>query len=456
MFDSVSKIIGKHSLKFGADVRDQRFHQTYFYNINGNFGFSGGGPNDVGFSDLVPNYLLGLPDTYSQGSANGVDVRTTQLSVFAQDAWKLKPNLTLDYGLRWELNTPQADAGSAFRPSAPVKPPVSFSVHSAPRIHWQPLLVRTTARPRDRPHRFSRLDWYCRATRESPAGLTNDYLKSLAPRVGLAWSPNWTGSWPAKLSGGPGKSSVRMGWGIFYDSNEELMLSSFAGQPPFGGSTFVSNVFFNTPFLGQNGTVTPNPFNGYSNPAPGSAVDFALFRPILLFGNFPETLRSQYAEQYHVTIQRQLPRDMMLQVGYVGSQGHRLLASLDQNFGDAQTCLDLNQIPGISCGPFGEDTAYSIPAGAIPPGVTLHLPYGSVPSVTGPNAESDYIGRAAQVFIPPVRTHDWGGLPARWCPSFQQPVRHGTNCKLGIQLASGATQQALLTWIAAFGLVYLE
>ena len=78
-FDSVSKIIGKHSLKFGADVRNQRFHQTYFYNINGNFEFSGGGPNDVGFADLVPNYLLGLPDTYSQGSANAVDVRTTQL-----------------------------------------------------------------------------------------------------------------------------------------------------------------------------------------------------------------------------------------------------------------------------------------------------------------------------------------------------------------------------------------
>ena len=49
LFESVSKIIGKHSLKFGTDVRNQRFHQTYFYNINGNFGFSGGGPNDVGF-----------------------------------------------------------------------------------------------------------------------------------------------------------------------------------------------------------------------------------------------------------------------------------------------------------------------------------------------------------------------------------------------------------------------
>ncbi|MGZ4814665.1 MAG: outer membrane beta-barrel protein, partial [Terriglobales bacterium] len=86
------------------------------------------------------------------------------------------------------------------------------------------------------------------------------------------------------------------------------------------------------------------------------------------------------------TIQRELARDLLLQVGYVGSQGHRLLASIDQNYGVAQTCLDLNQIPGMSCGPFGADSSYTIPAGAIPAGVTVHLPYGSVPSVTGPNA----------------------------------------------------------------------
>ncbi len=306
--------------------------------------------------------------------------------MFAQDAWKLRTNLTLYYGLRWELNTPQADAGKriqAFRPGQ------ATSIYQC-ELNSSDTLAATfgsnDCSPTGPAAAVFPLGLVLPGDKGVPAGLTNDYLKSLAPRVGLAWSPKWTGSWLAKLSGGPGKSSVRMGWGMFYDTNEELMLASFAAQPPFGGSTFVSNVFFNTPFLGQNGTVTPNPFNGYSNPTPGSTVDFALFRPILLFGNFPDTLRSQYAEQYHVTIQRQLQGDMMLQFGYVGSQGHRLLASLDQNFGDAQTCLDLNQIPGISCGPFGEDSAYSIPAGVIPPGVTLHLPYGSVPSVTGPNA----------------------------------------------------------------------
>ena len=110
VLDTYSKVVGAHTLKFGANLRNQRLNQLYFYDVNGAFQFTGGGPNDVGFSNLVPNYLLGLPDSYSQGSANSVDARTTQINLFAQDAWKARSNLTLNYGLRWELNTPQFDA----------------------------------------------------------------------------------------------------------------------------------------------------------------------------------------------------------------------------------------------------------------------------------------------------------------------------------------------------------
>ena len=455
LFESVSKIIGKHALKFGTDVRNQRFHQTYFYNINGNFGFSGGGPNDVGFSNLIPNYILGLPDTYSQGSANGVDVRTTQFGVFAQDTWKLRSNLTVYYGLRWELNTPQADAGKriqAFRPGQ------ATSIYQCELNSSNPLAATfgsNDCSPTGPAASVFPLGLVLPGDKGIPTGLTNDYLRSFAPRFGLAWSPNWKGGLIGKLSGGPGKSSVRIGWGMFYDSNEELMLASFAAQPPFGGSTFVSNVFFNTPFLGQNGTVTPNPFSGYSNPAPGSAVDFALFRPILLFGNFPDTMRSQYSEQYHLTIQRQLPQDMMMQVGYVGSQGHRLVASLDQNFGNAQTCLDLNKIPGLSCGPFGEDTSYSIPAGAIPPGVTLHLPYCSVPSVTGPNADPITLVGLRKHSSPLCEPTTGAGCPPDGVPVFSSlfamaPIANSAYNSLQTQLnkrfSHGVQLLASYTW----------
>jgi hypothetical protein len=455
LFDALSKIIGKHSLKFGVDVRNQRFHQTYFYNINGNLEFFGGGPNDVGFSDLVPNYLLGLPDSYSQGSANSVDGRTTQWGVFAQDSWKLQPNLTVYYGLRWELNTPQADAGKriqAFRPGQ------ATSVYQCQLNPSDPLigtLGSNDCSPNGPAASVFPLGLVFPGDQGVPPGLTNNYLRSWAPRLGLAWSPKWTNGWPAKVSGGPGQSSIRAGWGIFYDSNEELMLASFAAQPPFGGSTFISNVFFNTPFLAQDGTVVPNPFNGYSNPPRGSAVDFALFRPILLFGNFPNTLRSQYAEQYHVTIQRQLPRDMMLQVGYVGSQAHWLIASVDENFGNPQTCLDLNLIPGMSCGPYGEDSAYSIPAGAIPAGVTLHLPYGTVPTVTGPNANPITLVGLRRYSSPLCEPTTGAGCPPDGVPVFSSvfgmaPIANSAYNSLQVQVnkrySHGLQFLASYTW----------
>jgi hypothetical protein len=454
-FDSLSRTIGKHSLKFGTDARNQRFHQTYFFNINGNFEFNGEGPSDIGFSDLVPNYLVGLPDTYTQGAANALDVRTTQIGVFAQDAWKPRTNLTLYSGLRWELNTPQADAGKrmqAFRPGE------ATGVYPCQLSPSDPLVVTfgsTDCSPTGPAATVFPLGLVLPGDTGIPAGLTNNYLHSFAPRLGLAWSPGFSKGWLSKLAGGAGKSSVRMGWGMFYDSNEELILASFAAQPPFGGSTFISNPMFNTPFLSQNGTVTPNPFNGFESPAPGSPVDWARFRPIELFGNFPKTLRTAYSEQYHLTIERELPKDMMLQVGYVGSQGHRLLASVDQNFGNAQTCLDLNNIPGMSCGPFGEDSAYLIPANTIPAGVTLHLPYGSVPSVTGPNANPITLVGLRRYSSPLCEPTTGAGCPPDGVPVFSSlfamaPIANSSynsfQAELNRRFSHGLQLLASYTW----------
>jgi hypothetical protein len=383
--DTYSRIVGNHTLEFGTDSRNQRLHQMYLYDVNGAFSFIGGGPNDVGFSSVIPNYLLGLPDTYGQGSANALDVRAAQVDLFAQDDWKIRPSVALDYGLRWEFNTPQADAADrvqAFRPGQATK------IYPCVLGSTDPLLgsLGRDCSPQGPAGSVFPLGLVFPGDPGVPRGLTNQYLKAFAPRFGLAWSPEWSQGWLAKVFGGPGKSSIRLGWGMFYDSNEEMLFGeSFSAQPPFGGSTSINNTFLNTPFLGQNGSITPNPFHGFLDPKRGSPVDFALFRPITLYGNFPPTLRNQYSDHYHVTIQRELMRDTLWQFGYVGSQGHRLLASIDQNYGIAQTCLDLNLIPGQSCGPFGADSAYTIPAKAIPAGVTLHLPYGSVPTVTGPN-----------------------------------------------------------------------
>jgi len=386
--DTYTRILGSHTLKFGADVRDQRLHQSYFYDVNGGFYFMGGGPNDIGYSDLMPDYLLGLPDSYAQGSANAVDVRASEFDFFGQDAWKIKSNLTLNYGLRWEWNTPYEDGGDRIQEFRAGQATSAYSCVMSPTDPLTALLHGSSCSPGSNGESVFPLGLVFPGDAGVPSGLTNNYLHSFAPRLGLAWSPASSTGWVSKLSGGPGRTSVRVGWGMFYDSNEELIFESFTSQPPFGGTSTLSSVFFNTPFLHQDGSISPNPFHGFLDPQRGSAVDFAEFRPITLYGNFPSTLRSQYSGHYHLTVQRELARNTLWQFGYVGSEGHRLLANIDQDYGNAQTCLDLNKIPGMSCGPGGEDGRYIVPAGAIPPGATLHLPYGSVPSVTGPNANA--------------------------------------------------------------------
>ena len=429
--DTYTRIVGKHTLKFGADIRNQRLDQFYFYDVSGGFLFNGGGPNDVGFTSLIPNYLLGLPDSYTQGSSNAVDARTTQFDLFAQDAWKLRPNLTLNYGLRWEWNTPQADAGRRIQAFRPGQATGTYPCVLSPSDPLLGLDGSSDCSPQGPGRSVFPLGMVFPGDPGVPAGLTNNYLRAFAPRLGLAWSPSWSDGELAKVFGGPGKSSVRLGWGMFYDSNEEMVLAQFAAQPPFGGSAYLSNIFLNTPFLGQDGSITPNPFHGFLDPKPGSPVDFALFRPITLYGNFPRTLRDQYSAHYHVTVERELTRDTLWQFGYVGSQGHRLPASMDQNFGTPQTCLDLNQIPRLSCGPFGADAAYSIPAGAIPPGVTLHLPYGSVPVVTGPNANPITLVGLRKYSSPLCEPTTGAGCPPDGIPVFgnvfgQMPVANSS------------------------------
>src|SRR5258706_488020 len=123
--DSLTKVMGRHTTKFGVDLRNQRFFQTLFFDPNGDYSYFGGGLNDPialdvnGNQNLFPNYLLGLPDSYLQGSAQSEDVRGNSIYLFAQDSWKIRGNLPLNYGLRWEYNQPLYDAGlryQTFRP----------------------------------------------------------------------------------------------------------------------------------------------------------------------------------------------------------------------------------------------------------------------------------------------------------------------------------------------------
>jgi hypothetical protein len=196
------------------------------------------------------------------------------------------------------------------------------------------------------------------------------------------------------LTGGPGKSSISMGFGMFYNPIEQLVLEQFSAEPPFGGSNFIPTPFLQAPYVGQNGTISPNPFTGILNPPRGQAIDWSRFAGSIYFGQFPANMRPQYSDQYNLTIKRQLPGDILLQVAYVGSQGHRLLATYEVNPGNPTTCNDLAAL-GQGCGPLSEDTPYSF---TLPPGQVLHLPYvgGSSP---GPNTPCALVNPAPACII---------------------------------------------------------
>ncbi len=369
--DNYSKIIGRHSLKFGADTRYQMFNQLLYFDVNGDLSFlsSTSSPqgDDLGYSDAYPDYLLGLGNSFFQGSAQHELVRSTSIYLYAQDSWKIKPNVTLNYGLRWEMNTPLTDIGKkvqTFRPGQ------DSTIYPCTLPTTSPLYVAGSVTTCDEAG-VTPVGLVFPGDSGVPESLTNTYYKGFAPRLGLNWSPGWKDGLLAKLTGGPSNTSVSMGYGIFYNPIEQLVLEQFSAEPPFGGSNFITNPLLQTPYVDQTGSTYPNPFNGILNPPRGQAVDWEQFRPMTFFGEFPPNLRMQYSDQYNLTIKRQLPGQILFQIGYVGSQGHRLLASYEVNPGNPQTCNDLSAL-GQGCGPFGEDSPYSF---VLPSGSVFHLPY---------------------------------------------------------------------------------
>ena len=114
----------------------------------------------------------------TQGSAQHELVRITSTYLFAQDSWKIKPNLTLNYGVRWELNTPLTDAGKkvqAFRPGE--------------RSTIYPGIAGNDAAG------FTPLGIVFPGDKGVPNGLTSTYYKAFAPRLGLNWSPGAHDGW---------------------------------------------------------------------------------------------------------------------------------------------------------------------------------------------------------------------------------------------------------------------
>jgi hypothetical protein len=392
--DGLTWVKGNHTYKFGVDVRRARFDQFYYFDVNGDYTFNNTGPNAIitGDGDNYAEYLLGLTDSYIQGSGQREDIRSTSVYPFVQDSWKIKPNVTLNYGLRWEFNPPPVDISGHVETYRPGENSTVYPCGiTTSASYWEtqygvsnPTCANTGTTP---------TGLVVPGDPGVPKGMTATYYKAFAPRIGLAYSPDFKSGFLGKLFGSNGQTSIRTGFGLFYNPIEELVLAQFGAEPPFGGSSSLSDEFFNTPFVAQGDYINPNPFNGIITPTKGQPTDLSFFRPILLYGEFQPHLRTQYTSQYNLTIQRELSQSLMLQVGYVGSQGHRLLASHDINYSTPQTCLDIMSVAAESlnpntnpyvtsfgqpanCAPTFEDTQYIISTQAVAPPGGFHVPYG--------------------------------------------------------------------------------
>jgi Carboxypeptidase regulatory-like domain/TonB dependent receptor len=348
VLDNFSRIVSKHTLRFGGEFHIDQINTDPIAQFNGNFLFTG---SETG-SDFA-DFLLGIPSQYNQSQLNPFYGRNKYVGLFAQDSWRIRPNLTLNYGLRWDRIEPWYEKYNGISTFDPGKQSVVFP--GAPEgilFPTDPGISRTLAPPGNR---------------------------DFSPRIGIAWSP--TASRDGLLGnvlGGPGKTSIRAGFGTYYTAIEALTIGILAGNPPFG-VTYSSPAppLFATPFItASNGQFSGQPFpvtlatQNASSKNPDSSINWSEFLPITGVPGYATHNRIPYAEEYTLSIERQFGTDTVVSAGYIGTQAHRLLVLQEANPGDAALCLSLSQpsqvAPGsATCGPFGENNVYTSASGQI-------------------------------------------------------------------------------------------
>jgi hypothetical protein len=314
--DNFSKVVGTHTLKFGGEFHWDQVNTKPNATFNGSFQFNG---SETG-SDFA-DYLIGAASTYVQAEQGSFYPRNKYAGVFGQDSWRLRSNLTINYGLRWDLIEPWYEKYNQVQTFVPGRQSIVFP--GAPDgflFPGDPGIPRTLSPVR-----------------------RGDFV----PRVGLAYSPDFGQGWLRKMFGDAGKSSIRVGFGMFYTAFEGLSASIMYTIPPYGYNFVPSAPLFATPTISTNGTSIAQPFPavfppfGASASNPNSSVDWSRFEPIVGDPAFANDNRPPYAEQFNLSIERQIGANLLFSVSYVGSQGHHLMVVEESNPGNPQLCLQL-------------------------------------------------------------------------------------------------------------------
>lgn len=337
---------GAHTIKFGGAFNYMQIntHLTAFN--NGTFSFTG---NETGLD--FADFLLGAPSVYMQGLQAPEYSRAKYFGVYGEDSWRLRPNLTINYGLRLDVPSPWTEKNGEIETLIPGEQSVVYP--GAPT------------------------GWVFPGDPGVTKGLAPTRYNNFAPRLGVAYSPTTASGALSRLLGGPGMTSIRAGFGVFYTSFENVAGLNESGDAPYG--FFWSSPappLFATPFVdrqtgyneGQRFPVTlaspPTPNH------PNTSVDWAQFLPISSSPGFWHNNRVPYAEQYNLSIQRQLGSHSLVMLAYVGTQGHALLVNEESNPGNTALCLSVSQVNQVApssatCGPNGENGVYTTTSGQV-------------------------------------------------------------------------------------------
>jgi hypothetical protein len=324
--DNLSKVWGRHTFKAGFNMDRAEINNPFYSNLNGTYTYGGAGAFSTG--NPAADFLLGIPDTYDQGSGSIVRARAREYYSYGQDQWQVKPNLTLTLGLGWDIETPYKNlyanglALSAFRlgqqstvfPTAPIgivfPGDRGINQYGGPTVHYD----------------------------------------DFAPRLGFAWSPGDSHNW-----------SIRGGIGLYYNRSEEESTLQTLGNAPFSLATSGVGQFGTTPSfanpynsvntanVGIIPTVCPSgcaqtsiavPFP-FSPPAAGASPSFAPFEPIG-FNEVVEDprLTAPRSTNYNLTFQYQVSKSTVATIGYVGNVGRHLEGAYNLN--------PAGQAPGVN------------------------------------------------------------------------------------------------------------
>ncbi len=339
--DGFSKAWKTHTIKFGIHADYDQINTFPYAQLNGSFQFYGT-ETGVDFAD----FLLGIASQYNQNGLHPFYERETYWAAYAQDSWRMRSDLTLNAGLRWERIEPWWEKYNNAMTLVAGEQSVVFP--TAPKgivFPGDAGIARTLAPAQN--HNF-------------------------APRIGMAYSPSFAKTTLLrKIVGDPGTTSIHAGFGIFYTVVPGESLGLISDNAPYGFTyTSPAPPLFETPFMDaatghSEGQRFPAKFAPLtvSKANPDSNIDWSQFEPISAIPGYSPDNKTAYTEEYMLSWQRQLKNQTVVSLTYAGNQAHRLLVLKAANPGNPASCLALSQTNEVAadsptCGPFGESTTY--------------------------------------------------------------------------------------------------